>query len=315
MTRFVTREEIEKVLPKVDAISAIEEGMIAYSLGNAVVPPVGELVFEDPPGETHIKYGYIKGDDYYVIKIGCGFYENYKLGLPTRHGLMLVLEQKTGRTAFILDDKGLLTDERTAAAGAVVAKYLAPENVERIGIVGAGGQGRVQAKYLGLVLACRDLTVWGLNQEELDRFKEDVHEFGFNVKTTLDIEEVTSTCNYIVTATPSEKPLITASMVRKGTHISAFGSDTPEKIELEPNVLAKADLIYVDSLSQSQLRGELCHARNAGVLEGKEIHEIGKLFAGKVPSRTNDEQISIVDLTGVAVQDVQICKIICEKLD
>ena len=75
-----SREQIETVLASIDLIPLIEEGFVAYSDGRAVIPPVGELTFEQPPGEVHIKYGYIKGGEYYVIKIASGFYENPKRG-------------------------------------------------------------------------------------------------------------------------------------------------------------------------------------------------------------------------------------------
>lgn len=101
-----------------DIVDSIEEGFVAYSLGKVTVPPVGELLFKDPPGDVHIKYGCIVGDDYYVIKIASGFYENPRLDLPSFSGMMLMFSQKTGRLDSILLDEGHLTNIRTAAAGA-----------------------------------------------------------------------------------------------------------------------------------------------------------------------------------------------------
>ncbi|MCK4821906.1 ornithine cyclodeaminase family protein, partial [bacterium] len=88
--------EIKEVLNNLDPINAIEKGFVAYSRGQVIVPPVGEMIFENPPGDVHIKYGYIIGDDYYVIKIASGFYENVSLGLSSGNGLMLIFMQKTG---------------------------------------------------------------------------------------------------------------------------------------------------------------------------------------------------------------------------
>ena len=110
MTRIVNLEEIKEIVKKQDISSFIEQGFEAYSKGLVIVPPVGELIFDDPPGDTHIKYGYIKNDDYFVIKIASGFYENYKLDLPTGSGLMLLFSQKTGKLECILLDEGYLTD-------------------------------------------------------------------------------------------------------------------------------------------------------------------------------------------------------------
>ncbi|MBE0711442.1 MAG: ornithine cyclodeaminase family protein, partial [Candidatus Aminicenantes bacterium] len=148
MPVVVPLAEIKKALAAVDPLSLIEEGFAAYSRGEVVVPPVGELVFDDPPGDVHIKYGYIKGDDFYVIKIASGFTDNPKLGLPSGDGLMLVYSQKTGVLEAVLLDEGYLTNLRTAVAGAVVAKYLAPLEVTAVGIIGAGVQGRMQLDWL-----------------------------------------------------------------------------------------------------------------------------------------------------------------------
>ena len=148
MTKIFDLEQINGVLDDIDLIAYIEEGFVAYSRGEAVVPPVGEMIFEEPRGEAHIKYGFIKNDDLFVIKIASGFYDNFKLGLPTNSGLMLLFSQKTGVLESVLLDEGHLTGARTAAAGAVAAKYMAPSNVHRIGIIGAGDQGRRQLRML-----------------------------------------------------------------------------------------------------------------------------------------------------------------------
>ena len=136
----VRKADIEAALAHVDVAGAIAEGFVAYSNGRTVVPPVGELRFDAPPGDVHIKYGYVRGGETYVVKIASGFYENPLIGLPSSNGLMLVFAQKTGELRAVLLDEGLLTDVRTAAAGAVAAKHLAPPDVRAIGIVGTGIQ-------------------------------------------------------------------------------------------------------------------------------------------------------------------------------
>ena len=92
---ILSLEQIRRILPGLDLMSAIEAGFVAYSRGKSVVPPVGELLLQDPPGDVHIKYGYLKGDDCYVIKIASGFYGNAKLGLPSSNGMMLVFSRAT----------------------------------------------------------------------------------------------------------------------------------------------------------------------------------------------------------------------------
>jgi ornithine cyclodeaminase/alanine dehydrogenase-like protein (mu-crystallin family) len=317
MYKIVTLEEILQVLKstdKKDIIKSIEEGFVAFSRGEVVVPPVGEMLFKEQDGEAHIKYGFIKEDDYYVIKIASGFYKNRELGLSPNSGLMLMFSQKTGEIVGILLDEGHLTNIRTAAAGAVVAKQLAPSTIKQIGIIGAGYQGQLQLEYLGAVTDCREVMVWGISDEELETYVSKLSPKGFNIKTTRQTSEIAASCNLIITATPSDKPLLKAEEITKGTHITAVGSDTEHKIELDPAILGIADVVVADSMDQSQLRGEIFQARKAGMIVDKDVVELGKVIDKKSPGRTHDEQITVADLTGVAVQDIQICKAVYNAL-
>lgn len=314
MVNIFNLNQIKEVLKNIDTLKPIEDGFVAYSQGKAVVPPVGELLFKYPPGDVHIKYGYIINDDYYVIKIASGFYENAKLGLPTCSGLMVVFKQKTGELACVLLDEGHLTNVRTAAAGAIVAKYLAPKNVRCIGIFGAGTQGRMQLEYLKSIVDCRDVIVWGINKKELDAYEKDMEALGYNVQTTQESNDIAKNCNLIVTATPSKSPLLQAGQVREGTHITAMGSDTPEKNELDPEILHTADIVVADSISQCELRGEIFQALKAGLIKKEEIVELGDVIENKELQRSSEKQITVADLTGVAVQDIQISKAVYEIL-
>lgn len=299
-------DQIRSVLESLDPIQSIEDGFVAYSRGNTTVPPVGELLFEDPPGDVHIKYGAIKGDDYFVIKIASGFYDNVKLDLPTFNGLMLVFKQKTGELACILLDEGHLTNIRTAAAGAVAAKVLAPNNVFGIGVFGAGVQGRLQVQYLQSITDCKKVYAWGISQDELDLYTNDMESMGYDVSTTQDPEIIASNCNLIVMATPAKSPLLQADQIRKGTHITAMGSDTPEKNELDPSILKNADIVVADSISQCMVRGEIFHALKEGQINTDDIYELGHVIENKALHRSSEDMISVADLTGVAVQDIQI---------
>lgn len=314
MTQTFDLEQIQSVLDDVDVTTLIEEGFVAYSQGKVVVPPVGELVMTDPPGEAHIKYGYITDDDYFVIKVATGFYGNLELGLPTGAGLMLVFSQKTGELLSVLLDECHLTNIRTAAAGAVAARYLAPKKVERIGIFGAGTQGRLQLKNLRPIVDCMKVMVWGVNREELDRYRAEVEPLGYELQTTLDARDIPKSCNLIVCVTPSQEPLLQLEDVRPGTHISAIGSDTPEKQEVDSRILSQADIVVVDSLPQSELRGEVFRATTAGVLDAGSVLEFGNVIADKNLQRQTDDQLTVFDSTGVAVQDIQVAKAVHRAL-
>jgi ornithine cyclodeaminase len=315
VTHIFNLDQIKEVLHTLDIVKDLEAGFVAYSQGQVVVPPVGELSFEDPPGDTHIKYGYIKGDDYFVIKIASGFYDNPKIDLPSNSGLMLLFSQKTGVPVSILLDEGFLTDVRTAVAGEISAKYLAPKDIHRIGVFGSGVQARMQVEYLKSITDCKDIIVWGRNRSGLNAYKRDMEKIGYAVQTTQNAKEVAESCNMIVTATPAKSPLLNAGQIRKGTHITAMGSDTLEKQELDPEILQTADIVVADSIEQCMLRGEIHKALDAGLLKKEDILELGNVIIDKELHRTSDEQITVADLTGVAVQDAQIAKAVYEALD
>jgi ornithine cyclodeaminase len=203
---------------------------------------------------------------------------------------------------------------RTAAAGAVVAKYLTPSTVERIGVFGAGVQGKMQVEALLPIVNCRDVIVWGTGDEELEAYREAMSGHGLSIQTTLTGEEIAATCNLIITATPSHTPLLRAEQIREGTHITAMGADTREKNELEPAILQKADRVIADSIEQCRVRGDIFHALEAGVLRDGDVVELGDVIADPTLGRTSDSQITVADLTGVAVQDIQISKAVYEVL-
>lgn len=317
MKKTITLSEIKNIIQKNsanDLIKTIEDGFVMYSQNKVVVPPVGYLGFKHPPGDVHIKYGYIEGDEYYVIKIASGFYNNPSVGLNTGNGMMLLFSQKTGETLSILLDEGYLTDIRTAAAGAVAAKYLAPSKVNCIGIVGTGVQARLQLEYLKPVTDCRDVIVWGRSADKLENFKNDPSLKDFSITTTTDIRYLTSRCNLIVTTTPSRKALLMSANILPGTHITAMGADAEGKQEIDPMLFAQADVIVADSKDQCIDHGDIGYAVRNEIIDSSKIVELGEVIENKNLRRSNDQQITIADLTGVAIQDIQITKFVYQAL-
>lgn len=311
MIKPVSLSEIKGILhknPVSDLLQTIEDGFVMYSQKKVIVPPVGYLGFKHPPGDVHIKYGYIEGDDYYVIKIASGFYNNPAIGLPTGNGMMLLFSQKTGETLSILLDEGYLTDIRTAVAGAVAAKYLAPSSISCIGIVGTGMQARLQLEYLKAVTSCRKVIVWGRSEDKLKSFKAEPSLQDFSITTTTEIISLTSRCNLIVTTTPSRKALVMAAHIHPGTHITAVGADAEGKQEIDPMIFEKADVIVADSKDQCIDHGDISYAVKGGMLDPENILELGDVIHNRKLRRNNDQQITIADLTGVAIQDIQITK-------
>jgi ornithine cyclodeaminase len=314
MTRVIPLDRILAALPGIDLVPAIAEGFVALSEGRVEVPPVGELLFPEAHGEMHVKYGAVRGDTVFVVKIATGFFGNPQLGLPPFGGCMIVLSQITGMVEAVLLEEGELTNHRTAAAGAVAAQALAPADPGAIGILGSGTQARLQADYLRRVTKCRSVHLWGRDAGSAARAANDIGAMGYHVTVAQSPAAVADACRLIVTTTPAETPLLTAAMVRPGTHITAMGSDTPEKCEVDPALLARADAVVADSRAQAGTRGEIFQAMKAGVLTLDRVVELGEVLSGRAPGRTGASDITVADLTGVAIQDIVIAKAVLEGL-
>jgi len=312
MPKIIELKEIKSLVKELDIIAAMKEGFIQYSNGNTVVPPVGELIFKDPPGDVHIKYGYIKDQDHYVIKIASGFYNNAQLGIPTGQGMMLLFDQKTGELVATLLDEGYLTNIRTVAAGALAALSFAPQQVKAVGIVGTGTIAKLQIQLLEQINFCDTIWLWGRDQAKVQQL---ISELGddINIRSAANCKELVQYTNVIITTTPSESPLFHADDVAAGTVIVAIGSDTHTKQELDSKILEKADLVIADSISQCKSRGEIHQALKAGVITEDKVVELGNALQDHKWQRSSDEQIIVVDLTGVAVQDIMIASAVYSK--
>ena len=314
MTKVLELDQIKSQIDVPKMIQAIEDGFVLYSEDKVVVPPVGFLNFKEPPGDVHIKYGYVKGDDVYVLKVASGFYDNEKLGVPFADGVILVFSQQTGHLKLVLHDECWLTDMRTAAAGAVAARHLAPGNVSCIGIIGTGGQARMQLELLKGIVDCQQCVVWGRDREKVEkmigelRANATIQDWGLEIEAADSVAELAAKCNLIVTTTSAREALVLAEHVKEGTHITAMGSDDHGKQELEAALLARADLVVADSISQCVDHGECFHAVKDGLISEDSILELGNVIKDPAQGRSDDQQITVVDLTGIAIQDIQIAK-------
>jgi ectoine utilization protein EutC len=297
-----------------DAVDAVEQAFALLSQGRATVPPIMMLPVPERRGEVDVKSAFIQGLDSLAVKIASGFFENFRKGLPNASGLMVLVSTETGFPQAVLLDNGYLTQVRTGAAGAIASRYLAPELIKTAGVVGAGTQARFQIRGLKLVRDFQRLLVHSLYEEETERYVEEMsRELGVEVRKAASAEEVVRDSSVVVTTTPSREPYLKAEWLHPGLHITAMGTDTEEKQELEPEVLARADLLVCDLAAQCRRLGELHHAVHRGLIEAEGVTELGELISGAKPARTAEEQITVCDLTGVGVQDTAIARLAFQK--
>ncbi|MFZ0758343.1 MAG: hypothetical protein WAM69_00225 [Candidatus Sulfotelmatobacter sp.] len=317
---LILRErEILDLLDPAACIVAMEHALAAYSSGRAELPSVIHLDIPEHRGEIHIKTGHIRGDPYYAVKMVSGFPGNAQLGLPANDGMVVAFDAGTGAPVAFLLDNGLITDIRTAAAGAVAARHLARREIYRVAVLGTGGQARYQVEMLARVRAFRELRVWGRNRDKARARIEDLEQrenlpADCRASIAETVEDALEESDLIITVTASREPLVRAAWLKPGVTVIAIGSDAQDKQELDADVLARADRIVADSLPQCLRLGEIHHAVETGAIVKEKVSaELGEIVTGQKPGRVNEEEIIVCDLTGVGVQDVAAASVVIER--
>ncbi|MDX1299643.1 MAG: cyclodeaminase [Pseudomonas sp.] len=307
------REQIAaKVKLDSAALEAVEAGFAALGRDEVAMPPILSMNIAESNGEVDVKTAHIRGWPRFAVKISPGFFDNPALGLPSLNGLMLLFSAKTGVVDAVLFDEGYLTDIRTALAGAIAAKHLAREDAQRVAVIGAGVQAELQVAALRLVREIREVHVFSRDTRKAEAYAVLMcNQYGLAVRVHTSAAAACAEADIVVTTTPAREPVLRWSDLPKGVHVTAMGSDNPHKNELEPTILASADVLVVDRFSQSRALGELHHAP---ALQ-REVFELGSLIAEGRKARSSAEQITVCDLTGTGVQDTAIANYAARLLE
>jgi ectoine utilization protein EutC len=295
-----------------EVIDAVADAFTALAAGRVMMPPVLHMDLPEAHGEVDVKTAYVSGLPSFALKVSPGFFDNPRLGLPSVSGMMMLLSATTGRLEALHLDNGYLTDVRTAAAGAVAARHLARHDARVAGVIGAGVQARLQMAALAKVRPLERILVWARDGAKADACADDLAgRLGLEAIAVNSAERLVLEADVVVTTTPARDPLVVADWLHPGLHITAIGSDAPDKNELHPAVLERADLLVCDARAQCARLGELHHALEQGIQ--LPTTELGEITGGARPGRTGDDQITVCDLTGTGVQDTAIALLAWRK--
>jgi len=306
--RILELAEIRQHLVFSEIIDLMREALIAHSRGECETPMPMHLEIAAEQAEVHMKSSYRRGGRYFALKAASTFPNNVTRGLSTGNGMTLLASAETGEPVALLADRGYLTDVRTAAAAAMVARELGRQDGV-LGIVGTGVQARLLAQMHAQVLPLELIWIWGRNPERALMCRRDLQALlpGREVQIAASPARIAEHSRLIVTCTASRAPLIFGSDVRPGTQISAVGSDGPGKQELDPCTLQGADLLLADSRPQCAKFGELQHAPG----EFCDAREIGEYCLD--PAMPAPDAISVCDFTGLGVEDLYIAEYCYER--
>jgi len=306
--RILTEEQLRDVVQlDLTVVDIVERAFAALAGGDVVMPPILSMDLPMVNGEVDVKTAFIPGFDGFAIKVSPGFFDNPLKGLSSLNGLMILFSAETGLVQALFLDNGYLTDLRTAAAGAVAARHLAPEEVETAGVIGTGVQARLQMQAAHMVRPFKTLLVWGRSSDKAELCANDLRaSLGIEVETVSDPAQLVQNSQLVVTTTPARDPVLKAEWLHPGLHITAMGSDQEGKNEIDPKALARADLYVADRVSQTESVGELRSAIASGDWAGGIPAELGEVITGQAPGRRSASDITIADLTGTGAQDTAI---------
>jgi alanine dehydrogenase len=311
-TLLLTRSEVASLLKFEEYVAVVEQAFGLHAAGKTAKP--GLLHVESGEGEFHIKAGGLKlRKQYFALKVNGGFFHNAaRFGMPNIQGLVVLFDGENGYPVAVMDSREI-TSKRTGAATAVAAKYLARPDSKTATIFGCGVQGRIQLRALASVLPIQTVYAVGRNQSKLKDFQREMsEELGLRVELVEDATIILKQSDVCVTCTPSRKPILNAQDVAPGTFIAAVGADSPDKQELDPELLRR-NKVVVDILEQCAHVGELHHALDKG-MRREEVHgELGEIILGKKTGRLSPEEIIIFDSTGTSLQDVASAAAVYEK--
>ncbi|HEY7538057.1 MAG TPA: hypothetical protein VH721_08700, partial [Gaiellaceae bacterium] len=226
-----------------------------------------------------------------------------RFGLPTVFSILIYTHPETGFPLAICDGS-YHTVQRTGASAAVSAKWLARPDSKVLAIVGAGHMAEGAIETCNEVFAWDEVRVWSRSQSTLDGFAAKYRDrFAFTLRPSTELEEVVAGADVVVTITPAREPIVRDQWIAPGTHVAAVGADKGGDQELDPKILQRAR-IFVDDIRQCRTDGEINVPLAQGLITEDDVAgEIGEVIVGKKPGRTADEEVTVFDSTGIALQD------------
>jgi len=310
---ILTQEEVKQIIPLSQigkVVERIESAFSKYGKGEVDMPPKTYLYFKKDNGDLRVMPSFSEELKMAGTKIVNVHPDNPKSNLPTVGAVIVLNDAKTGAPLALMDGT-YITGMRTGAAGAVAAKYLGKKDAKSMGVVGAGRQALFQIAATASVIQIKDVLVCDPNEKNIDTLSAELGKIGITIRKA-GIEEV-SKQDILATTTPSRSPIVKSEWIVPGTHINAVGADAQGKEELDPAILKKAKIV-IDDWAQASHSGEINVPLANGVITKDDVYgSLGEVVAGIKKGRENDQEITVFDSTGLAIQDLFTAAMVYEE--
>jgi len=305
---LINQKEIKKILPLSDARKSnriTEKAFYDYFSGKAIMPPKQYLNFVKEKGDLRIMPAYSLTLKLAGTKIVNVHPENRKKKMKTVMATIVLNDIKTG-TPLCLMDGTYITGLRTGAASAISIKYLARKNAKTVGFMGGGSQVHYQIAAILGIKNFDEIAVCDINPQSIKELKRTLIREKIRVKIKEAGPKEVAQKDILITITPSSVPIVKKEWVRPGTHICAIGADAHGKQELESEILKNAKIV-VDEFKQAAHSGEINVPLEKGIIKEKDLYgSLGEIISKKKKGRLGDDEITIFDSTGLAIQDLYL---------
>ncbi len=311
MTYIIKRKEIEEMLDMKSVIDAVENAFLAYGNGKVQMPPKSYLYFEKYNGDLRSMPAYVEDID--IAGVKCVNVHPDNRTLPSVMATIILVDPQNGYPLAVMDGT-YITAMRTGAVGAIAAKYLSKRNSQVAGFIGAGHQAETQLEGLVNVRDIKLVMAYDIDEKKRTNFCEMAAEkYHLQAIALNDVKEDLRQCDIIVTTTPSRKPILEKGCVSAGTHINAIGADAKGKQELE-SLLVRDSIVVVDNLEQASHSGEINVPVSEGIISEGDVYELSEVITGRKIGRSNNNEITVFDSTGLAIQDIATANLAYKKL-
>ena len=312
-TLLLTRRDVSSLLSIEECIVAVERAFKLHGEGKTLPPAI--LGLHARNGGFHIKAGLMTLDkSYFAAKVNANFPQNVaRFDLPLVQGVIVLCDGDNGYPLALMDSIEI-TIQRTGAATAIAAKYLARSESNSVAICGCGNQGRISARALSTIFSLQHVFAYDADPARAQKFSRELSdELGIEVEAVPELAEAVRRSDICVTCTPASQFFLKLEHVKPGTFVAAVGADSEDKQELDPRLVAASKLV-VDVVDQCAAIGELHHSLDSGLMTKSSVHaELGEVVAGSRPGRASADEIIVFDSTGMALQDVVAAVAVYER--
>ena len=298
---FAARD-VEQAVSPVRALEAVRDAFVAHARGEWTMPPK-VYVTNYPAGDFRAMPAL--GGGHALLKWVTSFPGNPARGLPTVTGVVLVSDAETGELRAVLD-AGSVTALRTGAAAVLAAETLGRSGARSAAVIGSGVNGKAAARTF--IARGQSVSIFDVDES---RARAAADELGADVAPSLAQARA---ADLVVTVTPGHEVLLAAGSLQRGQHVSLMGADGPGKAEMATAEFERVHA-FCDDWEQASHGGELAHPVEAGVLHEADVTQLGAVLAGTAKGRRDDDEITVFDSTGLAIQDLAIALAALERID